>query len=186
MPIKKLSDLFRRRRSDKNAADAKAPLDKAPSSDSADTDAVGCTGAAAVLLFLFSIFIPFERGLWSRMLARREDYFPQIDFTRLTAADVLRLFVQVLFLGLFTAVPVREFLEKNPLARFVRFLIRLAGRLGSRIGRLGSRLVFELGVSAVKSRRRVGREQAVRFQIGPLGRRHHRSRSCRDLHHSAL
>ena len=168
MPIKKLSVLLRRRRSDKNAADAKAPLDKAPSSDSADTDAVGCTGAAAVLLFLFSIFIPFERGLWSRMLARREDYFPQIDFTRLTAADVLRLFVQVLFLGLFTAVPVRVFLEKNPLARFVRFLIRLAGRLGSRIGRWGSRLVFELGVSAVKSRRRVGREQAVRFQNAGL------------------
>lgn len=119
---------------------------------------------ASFALFLISIFIPFERAFWQGIIARRRDLYPHVNFDHLCFADVLRICIQTIFLALFTTLPVRDFWQFNPLARFVRAVIRTVGRIGEAIGRLGGRIIFNIGANIVKSRRRVGREHVSKFQ----------------------
>lgn len=122
------------------------------------------TATARLALFLIAIFIPFEREFWQRIIARRHELYPHVNFERLTFSDIVRLCLQTIFLAVFTALPFRDFLRFNPIARAVAGLIRAAGFVGEKIGRLGSRLVFTIGANIVRSRRRVGPQQAVRYQ----------------------
>ena len=119
---------------------------------------------ASFALFLISIFIPFERAFWQGIIARRRELYPHVNFDHLCFADVLRICIQTIFLALFTTLPVRDFWQFNPLARFVRAVIRAVGRIGEAIGRLGGRIIFNIGANIVKSRRRVGREHVSKFQ----------------------
>ena len=118
---------------------------------------------AAFAFFLISIFIPLERAFWQGIIARRRELYPHVNFDHLCFADVLRICIQTIFLAFFTALPVRDFWQFNPLARFIRAVIRLVGRIGDAIGRLGGRIIFNIGANLVKSRRRVGRKQAVSY-----------------------
>ena len=122
------------------------------------------TLAARLALLLISIFIPFEREFWQNVIARRRELYPHVNFDCLHFSDVLRLCIQTLFLAVFTATSFARFRRQNPLARLVGYFIGLARRVGAKIGKWGSRLVFNIGVSIVRSRRRVGPQQAVRFQ----------------------
>ena len=119
---------------------------------------------ASFALFQISIFIPFERAFWQGIIARRRELYPHVNFDHLCFADVLRICIQTIFLALFTTLPVRDFWQFNPLARFVRAVIRTVGRIGEAIGRLGGRIIFNIGANIVKSRRRVGREHVSKFQ----------------------
>ncbi len=124
----------------------------------------GRTPAAALALFVLSIFIPFERAFWQNVIARRRELYPHVDFDHLRFSDVLRLIIQTLFLAVFTAIPFRAFREQNPVARFIAFSIKTASRVGEAIGRAGGSLIFRIGANVVRGRRRVGQQQAVKYQ----------------------
>lgn len=154
--------------SESKLRDFKKRLFSTPSAQAVREDAAGATAAARLAIFLLTIFIPVERPLWSGIIANRRELYPHVNFDHMTMADVLRVILQTLFLGLFTALPLKKILAENPLARLVRALLRLVGAVGDRIGRAGSRLVFEIGANMVRSRRRVGQKQAVKYQNAGL------------------
>ena len=148
----------------KTLSDFKDRLLKPSPKRSEKSPATKHTLPAAFAFFLISIFIPLERAFWQGIIARRRELYPHVNFDHLCFADVLRICIQTIFLAFFTALPVRDFWQFNPLARFIRAVIRLVGRIGDAIGRLGGRIIFNIGANLVKSRRRVGRKQVSKFQ----------------------
>lgn len=145
-------------------SDLKDRLFKPNSATEETTTEARHTAAARLALFVLAVFIPFERDFWQGVIARRHELYPHVNFDRLSFSDVVRLCLQTLFLAVFTAVPFRDFTRFNPIARACSALMRLIGRIGDKIGKWGSRLVFGIGANIVRSRRRVSRQQADRFQ----------------------
>ena len=148
----------------KTLSDLKARFLRSKSADTRPKEQLRHTSAAAFALFLISIFVPLERPFWQGIVARRRELYPHVNFDHLTFSDVVRICIQTLFLAVFTALPFRDFWQFNPVARFIRLMIRTAGRVGDKIGAVGSRLIFKIGSNVVRSRRRVGVEQAAKFQ----------------------
>ena len=98
-----------------------------------------------ISLVLAWIFVPLERGYWQDIRANRKKLYPHVNFEKPTASDVIRIFLQSLLLCLVQVFSWNRFKQDNPLARFVRALVRGVERLGEAIGALGTKLLAGVG-----------------------------------------
>lgn len=151
-----------------NPSDSNNRLDEASPSCTRKDRPQGRSPSARVVVFLLSIFIPLESPFWQKVIARRRELYPHVDFDRLSAGDLLRILLQSIFLAVFAVVPWQDFCAFNPLARLVRKLLAAGSAFGRFIGRWGSRLLFKIGAGVVRNRRRVTRERAVKYQNAGL------------------